>query len=271
MTYADLEADANRLAHYLKSQGVASGRPRRDLREEQHRARRRRAGRGQDPGGHDQRELPVRRGRARLPLRQLRRGRRDPRAHLRPAGRRLHAQARQAPGRSRRARRARTRRPVRRVVVRRRALGGRARRPERRARLRRAQPRRPPHHLHRRHHRLPEGRDVAARGLLAGARRRHRLLHRCAARGVRPVQAGHRPPDGDVPAEPADARRRPGGAPDAPLRRPSDGARAEVRPGPHLGDHRARGRAADLHDRRRDGPPADRGVRGATAATSAPT
>ena len=48
-------------------------------------------------------------------------------------------------------------------------------------RLRRAQRRRPLHHLHRRHHRLPEGRDVAPRGHLAHARRRHRLHHRRAA------------------------------------------------------------------------------------------
>ena len=42
----------------------------------------------------------------------------------------------------------------------------------------RPQRRRPAHHLHRRHHRLPQGRDVAPRGLLAGARRWHRLLDR---------------------------------------------------------------------------------------------
>ena len=78
------------------------------------------------------------------------------------------------------------------LVLRRRALGRGARRPVRRARLRRAQPRRPPHHLHRRHDRLPQGRHVAPRGLLAGARRRHRLHHRRAAGGVRPVEEGHR-------------------------------------------------------------------------------
>ena len=51
--------------------------------------------------------------------------------------------------------------------------------------------------------------------------------------------------------------------------RPPDGPRAEVRPGAHLGDHRARGRPADLHDRRRDGAAADRGVR-AQGATGTP-
>ena len=68
-------------------------------------------------------------------------------------------------------------------------------------------------------------------------------------------------PDGHLPAEPADARRRPGGAADAPVRRPPDHRRAEVRRPAHLGDHREQRRAADLHDRRRDGPPAHRGVR----------
>ena len=102
----------------------------------------------------------------------------------------------------------------------------------------RAQRRRHPHHLHRRHHRLPEGRHVAPRGLLAGARRRHRLLHRRAAGGVRPVQAGQRPADDHLPAQPADARRRPGRPADAPVRRAPHGPRAEVRPAAHLGDHR---------------------------------
>ncbi len=50
--------------------------------------------------------------------------------------------------------------------------------PERRTGLPGAKQRRPAHHLHRWHDRLPQGRDVAPRGLLAGARRRHRLLHR---------------------------------------------------------------------------------------------
>ena len=53
-----------------------------------------------------------------------------------------------------------------------------ARRGVARARLRAAQPGRPLHPLHRRHHRLPQGRDVAARGRLARARRRHRLHDR---------------------------------------------------------------------------------------------
>ncbi len=37
---------------------------------------------------------------------------------------------------------------------------------------------------------------------------------------------------------------------------------AEVRPGAHLGDHRPRTGAHDVHDRRRDGATADRGLRG---------
>ena len=44
-----------------------------------------------------------------------------------------------------------------------------------RARLRRAQRRRHLPAVHRRHHRLPQGRDVAARGHLPGAVRRHRF------------------------------------------------------------------------------------------------
>ena len=46
------------------------------------------------------------------------------------------------------------------------------------ARLPGPQQRRRVHHLHRRHDRLPEGRDVASRGHLAHAGRRHRLHHR---------------------------------------------------------------------------------------------
>ena len=65
----------------------------------------------------------------------------------------------------------------------------------------------------------------------------------------------------DLPAEPADARRRPGRAADAPVRRPPDRPRAEVRPAADLGDHREGEGPADLHDRRRDGAAADRGVR----------
>ena len=70
-----------------------------------------------------------------------------------------------------------------------------------------------------------------------------------------------RPADGHLPAQPADARRRPGRAAHAPVRRAPDDPRAEVRRPAHLGDHRERGRPADLHDRRRDGPSAHRGVR----------
>ena len=57
--------------------------------------------------------------------------------------------------------------------------------------LRRAQPRRHLPALHRRHHRLPQGRDVAPRGHLPGAARRNRLRHRRIRQGrVRPRQAG---------------------------------------------------------------------------------
>ena len=55
------------------------------------------------------------------------------------------------------------------------------------ARLRRAQRRRPLPALHRRHDRHAQGRHLAARGRLAHARRRHQLRHRRAARErVRP-------------------------------------------------------------------------------------
>ena len=91
---------------------------------------------------------------------------------------------------------------------------------------------------------LPQGRHVAPRGLLAHARRRHRLLHRRAAGGVRPVQAGQRPADDDLPAQPADARRRAGRPAHAPVRRAPDDPRAQVRPAADLGDHRARRRSS---------------------------
>ena len=221
VTYAELEPDSNRLAHFLASRGVRAGRP-----------RRRSTAKNsvehvvavlairQDPRVDHQRELPLRRGRARLPLRQRRRGGADPSSaptrrwspRARPSTPKLQtfvvaARRHSSPTTTPTSRRS--------AACSRRGAGG----PERRARLRGAQPRRHPHHLHRRHHRLPQGRDVAPRGLLAGARRRHRLLHRRAAGGVRPVQAGDRAADDDLPAEPADARRRPGRPAHAPVRR----------------------------------------------------
>ena len=65
-----------------------------------------------------------------------------------------------------------------------------------RARLPDPQRRRPLHPLHRRDDRLPEGRDVAARGRVARPRRRHRLPHRRAHRRRAPDVRGrgrHRP------------------------------------------------------------------------------
>ena len=182
--------------------GRRAGRPRRRLRQEQCRARRRRPGRGEDPGGQHQRQLPLRRGRAELPVRQRRREGPDLRAPLRADRGGLCAQARAADHLRGDPRRDRPRQRRRHLGVRRRHPGGGHRRPERRARLPGAQRRRPAHHLHRRHDRLPQGRDVAPRGLLARARRRHRLLHRRAAGGVRPVQAG-RPTRGWSPSRSA--------------------------------------------------------------------
>ena len=79
---------------------------------------------------------------------------------------------------------------------------------------------------------------------------------------VRPVEAGRRTRRMvTFPLSPLMHGGAQAGAADAPVRRAPDDPRAEVRPGPHLADHRARERPADLHDRRRDGPAADRGLR----------
>ena len=113
--------------------------------------------------GAGERELPLRRRRARVPARQLRRGRArvprrlraDRRRRARHAARRPPA-ARAAPGRARRRRRAARRRARLRAT--------RSRRRRRRAADRsRTVGRRPRLPLHRRHHRLPEGRHVAQR------------------------------------------------------------------------------------------------------------
>ena len=126
-----------------------------------------------------QHQLPLRRERVALHVRGLG----PDRAGLRPPAR--AARGRGSPGRARAARpgrdrrrqrrRARTRRPRR--------LRNRAGRGLAGARLPGPQQRRRVHHLHRRHDRLPEGRDVAPRGHLAHAGRRHRLHHRRTAAG----------------------------------------------------------------------------------------
>ena len=64
VTFAELEDRANRLAHHLAAQGVGEQRPRRGLLVQQHRVRRDDARRLQAAGRPDQRELPLRRGRA---------------------------------------------------------------------------------------------------------------------------------------------------------------------------------------------------------------
>ena len=86
VTYAELEAKANRLAHYLRRPGRGAG-DHVGIYAEQHRARRRAARHLEGGRRPDQRQLPLRRGRARLPLRERRRGRAGPRAPVRRPGR----------------------------------------------------------------------------------------------------------------------------------------------------------------------------------------
>ena len=85
-TYAELEERANRLAHHLAGAGRRARRPRRHLRLQQPRVRRDDLRRVQAARGPDQRELPLRRGRAALPVRQ----RRSRRARARRAVRAAH-------------------------------------------------------------------------------------------------------------------------------------------------------------------------------------
>ena len=114
--------------------------------------------------------------------------------------------------------------------------------------------------LHRRHHRLPQGRDVAPRGHLPSAVRRHRLRHRrIRRRRVRPGQGGRREPADDPLPDPADdPRRHPVGHLDVDLLRPNHRAGTGIQRRRGLaGDPRPQGEPAVLH-RRRDGPPAAR-------------
>ena len=64
ITFAELEERANRLAHHLAAHGVGARRPRGDLLVQQHRVRRDDARGLQAARRPDQRELPLRRGRA---------------------------------------------------------------------------------------------------------------------------------------------------------------------------------------------------------------
>ena len=133
-----------------------------------------------------------------------------------------------------------------------------------RARLRRAQRRRHLPALHRRHHRLPQGRDVAPRGHLPGAVRRHRLRHRRIRRGrVRPGQGGRgESADDPLPDSADDPRRHPVGHLDVALRRPNHCAGTGIRRRRGVAhDPRAQGEPAVLH-RRRDGAAAARRAAG---------
>ena len=139
-----------------------------------------------------QHQLPLRRERVAVHARGLGPGR----AGVRPAagpgrGQGSPGRARPArPGGDRRRHPARRGRPGRRQ---RHGLRHRARRRVAGPRLPGPQRRRRVHHLHRRHHRLPEGRDVAPRGHLAHPGRRHRLRHRrTPARRVGAVPQGPR-------------------------------------------------------------------------------
>ena len=201
-----------------------------------------------------QRQLPLRRGRAQLPLRQRRRGRAAPRAPLRAAGRRLRAQAR------------RSCRPSSSCptsldpdndadissyggVLYEDALAGQS--AERDFGERSADD----------IHIIYTG---GTTGFPKGVMWRHEDFWRVLGGGIdfytgEPLdefdqsKQATEPRMVDLPAQPADARRRAGRPADAPVRRAPDDPRAEVRPAAHLGDHRAREGPADLHDRRRDG------------------
>ena len=167
-----------------------------------HRARRlggdllvepRRVGRGDDrllqgPRGADQRQLPLRRSRARVPVRQ----RRPPRAHLRARVLAAGGEGRARAAAARRVRRHRGRHRARRLAgrARRGLVRGRARRRRPRTRLRAAQQRRSLRALHRRHHRHAQGREVEERGHLP--RRDERCTRQRAARLTRGPRAVRR-------------------------------------------------------------------------------
>ena len=206
----------------------------------------------QDARRPRQRELPLPRGRARVPPRQLRRrGAAVPRR----AGRPRRQGARPCPEREaldpggRRQRAAGLRGAVRAAARRARADGAH-----------RAQRRRPLLPLHRRHHRHAQGRDVAQRGPLRRARRGYVSARRQEPAGPRPrhgcdrQRAGRRGREPCAPARvPVDARHRrvqhlPGAVP---RRRGRDARRSALRRARALGDSAARTRDADGDRRRR--------------------
>ena len=213
-TYAELESRSNRLAHHLAGAGIGPDDHVGHLRGQQHRVDRSPAGHLQDPGRAHQHQLPLRRIRAALPVRQRRpQGAGVPRG-VRAAGGRHHRPGPPAhpPGHDPR---------------RLRSVAGRARpgplRPGpglglARAGLRRALRRRHRHDLHRRHHRHAQGRHVARRGHLLRPHRRHRPVHpREGARRAlpRPQRRGLAGP-AHLPEHPAvDARGRLRQRPDA--------------------------------------------------------
>ena len=179
----------------------------------------------QDPRRPDQRQLPLRRGRAPVPPRQRRPGRRDPRPRLRRATRRRCRH--DLPSCASRWPSATTR--------------GRARRRARPTRLRRTIPRRPLHPLHRRHDRHAQGCGVAPRGRVHGPRPGHQLDHR---------RQGHPTPSSPrsgantsrsvLLAVPSHARRRPVGSRSA---RCAQGNTVVLSPTLRWRSHLGRGRA----------------------------
>ncbi len=220
--------------------GHRRARPRRHLLVQQPRVRRGDAGRLQAAGRPDQRQLPLRRGRARLPLRQRRRG----------GGGLPGASSRRA------SRRSKDRLPLLRHLV---EIddGSRHRRttPARSTTRRRCAAASPERDFGPRDAGdlyilytggttgLPEGRDVAPRGRVAHARRRHRLRDRRAHRGrvpaVAPGQAGE-PAARRPRARAAHARRRAVGHPRRAVQGRHERAPAAVRPAPRVGGRRRR-------------------------------
>ena len=174
--------------------------------------------------GPRQRQLPLRRGRAALLVRQRRHGRAGPRGAVLAANRRGSGglpTARGVRGVRRRLRRGH-------LGLRRTRLRDRARCGITGARLRAAQQRRPVHALHRRHHRHAQGRHVAPRGLLLGHGRPHAERAGPADRATRRAPRARRrePSPGGAPAGSAHARRRAVVVHPERSQRQSDGPRA---------------------------------------------
>ena len=202
----------------------------------------------EDPGRADQRELSLRRGRARVPDRQRRAGRLPLRPGVRAAtrcGRRPLAEAEDLRPHRRRLGRGRERTrigPVR----------GRVRDVVTRAQLRGTLGRRPVRHLHRRHDRHAEGRHVAQRRHLlrprAGNRRADR---RTGARRIPARRAGRGQPDaaGVLRHPSADARRGPDRDAEPVVPREHARPHPAVQPGGRMGRVRGPGRELDDHHR----------------------